>query len=128
MHNVSTTQPDAGRRLIWITPDKPQAQSGVEADALPPSELRSSSTRYGIALSVYASLRKPCAFPVRETISIEKICAATGSKPRMGFHMMNLLRRFVDLFRIDSMDMNALTGNVNSVRDDRKRLNHDLHD
>ncbi|MDR1171673.1 MAG: hypothetical protein LBL24_04385 [Bacteroidales bacterium] len=59
---------------------------------------------------VYASLRKPCAFPGRETISIEKICTATGSNPRMGFHMMNLLRRFVDVFRIDSMDMNALTG------------------
>jgi hypothetical protein len=66
---------------------------------------------------VYASLRKTCAFPVRETISIEKICTATGSKPRMGFHMMNLLRRFVDVFRIDSMDMNALTGNVNSTTD-----------
>ncbi|MDR1171366.1 MAG: hypothetical protein LBL24_02815 [Bacteroidales bacterium] len=25
--------------------------------------------------------------------------------------MMNLLRRFVDVFRIDSIDMNALTGN-----------------
>jgi hypothetical protein len=29
-----------------------------------------------------------------------------------GFHMMNLLRRFVDIIRINSMDMNALTGNV----------------
>ncbi|MDR1170934.1 MAG: hypothetical protein LBL24_00610 [Bacteroidales bacterium] len=28
----------------------------------------------------------------------------------MRFHMMNLLRRFVDVFRIDSIDMNALTG------------------
>ncbi|MDR1172187.1 MAG: hypothetical protein LBL24_07020 [Bacteroidales bacterium] len=28
----------------------------------------------------------------------------------MGFHMMNLLRRLVDVLRIDSMDMNALTG------------------
>jgi hypothetical protein len=41
------------------------------------------------------------AFPVRETISIEKICTAGGSKPRMGFHMMNLPRRLVDVFRID---------------------------
>ncbi|MDR1172807.1 MAG: hypothetical protein LBL24_10165, partial [Bacteroidales bacterium] len=40
---------DAGRRLIWITPDKPQAQPGVGADAPLPSELRSSSTRYGVA-------------------------------------------------------------------------------
>jgi hypothetical protein len=31
-------------------------------------------------------------------------------KPRMGFHMMNLLRRFVGAFRIDSIDMNALPG------------------
>ncbi|MDR1172101.1 MAG: hypothetical protein LBL24_06585 [Bacteroidales bacterium] len=47
------------------------------------------------------------AFPVRETISIEKIekiCTATGSKPRMGFHMVNHLRRLVDVLRIDSMD------------------------
>ncbi|MDR1171667.1 MAG: hypothetical protein LBL24_04355 [Bacteroidales bacterium] len=35
----------------------------------------------------------------------------------MGFHMMNLLRRLVDVFRMDSMDMNALTGNVNSTTD-----------
>jgi hypothetical protein len=27
---------------------------------------------------------------------------------------MNLLRRFVDVFRIDSIDMNALTGNIPS--------------
>jgi hypothetical protein len=32
----------------------------------------------------------------------------------MRFYMMNLLwRRFVVVFRIDSMDMNALTGKVN---------------
>ncbi|MDR1172039.1 MAG: hypothetical protein LBL24_06275, partial [Bacteroidales bacterium] len=41
-----------------------------------------------------------------------KICTATKPKPRMGFHMMNLLRRPV-VFHIDSMDMNALTGKVN---------------
>jgi hypothetical protein len=57
---------------------------------------------------------KPTLFPVRETISIEKRCAAAGPKPRMGFHMMNHLRRFVDVFRIDSIDMNALTGNVST--------------
>ncbi|MDR1172119.1 MAG: hypothetical protein LBL24_06680 [Bacteroidales bacterium] len=32
----------------------------------------------------------------------------------MGFHMMNLLRRFVDVPAFDSIDMNALTGNVSS--------------
>ncbi|MDR1171617.1 MAG: hypothetical protein LBL24_04095 [Bacteroidales bacterium] len=32
----------------------------------------------------------------------------------MGFHMVNLLRRVADVFRIDSMDMNALTGNVST--------------
>ncbi|MDR1173131.1 MAG: hypothetical protein LBL24_11825, partial [Bacteroidales bacterium] len=47
----------------------------------------------------YVSLCIPCAFPVGETISIEKGCAA-GPKPRMGFHM-NLLRRLVAAFRID---------------------------
>ncbi|MDR1171585.1 MAG: hypothetical protein LBL24_03935 [Bacteroidales bacterium] len=64
---------------------------------------------------------KPTLFPVREIISIEKRCTAAGPKPRMGFHMMNLLRRLADVFRMDSMDMNALTGNVNSttVRVDR---------
>jgi hypothetical protein len=36
-------RPDAGRRLIWITPCKPQAQLGVEA-VLPLYELRSGST------------------------------------------------------------------------------------
>jgi uncharacterized protein YjdB len=30
-------------------------------------------------------------------------------------NIMNLLRRFVDVFRIDSIDMNALTGNVGST-------------
>jgi hypothetical protein len=45
-----------------------------------------------------------------------KICAATGPKPRMGFHMMNLLRRLAGVFRIDSIDMNALTGNVETSR------------
>jgi hypothetical protein len=29
-----------------------------------------------------------------------------------GFHMMNLLRRFVDVFRMDAIDMNTLTGNT----------------
>jgi hypothetical protein len=57
---------------------------------------------------------KPTLFPVRETISIEKRCAATGPKPRMGFHMMNHLRRLADVFRIDSMDMNALTGKAHT--------------
>jgi hypothetical protein len=33
-------------------------------------------------------------FPVRETISIEKYNRPRGQKPRMGFHIMNLLRRF----------------------------------
>ncbi|MDR1171452.1 MAG: hypothetical protein LBL24_03245 [Bacteroidales bacterium] len=28
----------------------------------------------------------------------------------MGFHMMNLLRRLADVFRIGSIAMNALTG------------------
>ncbi|MDR1171618.1 MAG: hypothetical protein LBL24_04100 [Bacteroidales bacterium] len=32
----------------------------------------------------------------------------------MGFHMMNLLRRLADVFRIDSMDMNALTGKAHT--------------
>ncbi|MDR1171780.1 MAG: hypothetical protein LBL24_04925 [Bacteroidales bacterium] len=30
----------------------------------------------------------------------------------MGFHMMNLLQRLVDVFRIDSIAMNALTGKI----------------
>ncbi|MDR1171197.1 MAG: hypothetical protein LBL24_01955 [Bacteroidales bacterium] len=30
----------------------------------------------------------------------------------MGFHMMNLLRRFVDVFRMDAIDMNVLTDNA----------------
>ncbi|MDR1171020.1 MAG: hypothetical protein LBL24_01050 [Bacteroidales bacterium] len=30
----------------------------------------------------------------------------------MGFHMMNLLRRLVGVFRINSIDMNALTGKI----------------
>ncbi|MDR1171401.1 MAG: hypothetical protein LBL24_02990, partial [Bacteroidales bacterium] len=57
---------------------------------------------------------KPTLFPVRETISIEKICTAAGPKPRMGFHMMNHLRRLADVFRIDSIDMNALTGKAHT--------------
>ncbi|MDR1171293.1 MAG: hypothetical protein LBL24_02445 [Bacteroidales bacterium] len=28
----------------------------------------------------------------------------------MGFHMMNLLRRCVGVFRVDAIDINALTG------------------
>jgi hypothetical protein len=51
-------------------------------------------------------------FSVRESISIEKRASTPGSKPCMGFYTMNLLRRFVDVFRIDSIDMNALTGNT----------------
>ncbi|MDR1171498.1 MAG: hypothetical protein LBL24_03485 [Bacteroidales bacterium] len=35
-------------------------------------------------------------------------------KTPYGVHIMNLLRRFVDVFCIDSIDMNALTGNVSS--------------
>jgi hypothetical protein len=69
------------------------------------------------------SFRIPCAFPYGETISIEKICTATESKPRMGFHMVNHLRRLAGVFRIDSMDMNALTGNVNSTADRVDRVN-----
>ncbi|MDR1153977.1 MAG: hypothetical protein LBL04_04645 [Bacteroidales bacterium] len=51
-------------------------------------------------------------FPVRETISIEKRASTPEPKPRMGFHMMNLLRRLVDVFRMDSIAMNALTGKI----------------
>jgi hypothetical protein len=50
--------------------------------------------------------------PVRDDMSVGKICTVIRPKLRMGFHMMNHLRRFVDVFRIDSMDMNALTGKV----------------
>jgi hypothetical protein len=55
-------QVDAGRRLIWITPCKPQAQLGVEtAPSLP--ELRSSSTHYGVEGEIctsYPELRFAC--------------------------------------------------------------------
>jgi hypothetical protein len=33
---ISALQPDAGRRLLWITPCKPQAQLGVDMDPIPP--------------------------------------------------------------------------------------------
>ncbi|MDR1171616.1 MAG: hypothetical protein LBL24_04090 [Bacteroidales bacterium] len=52
--------------------------------------------------------------PVRDDMSVGKICTAARPKPRMGFQMMNLLWRLVDVFRIDSMDMNALTGNAST--------------
>jgi hypothetical protein len=44
-------------------------------------------------------------FSRRESISIEKSRRPSNPKPRRGFI-------FVDVFRIDSIDMNALTGKV----------------
>jgi hypothetical protein len=59
---ICALQVDAGRRQIWITPCKPQAQLGVETvPSLP--ELRSSSTRYGVEGAIcmpYPELRFAC--------------------------------------------------------------------
>jgi hypothetical protein len=56
--------PNAVRRLMWITPCKPQAQLGVETQCLASlrciasllPELRSSSTHYGVEGSMTFSL------------------------------------------------------------------------
>jgi hypothetical protein len=65
-------QVDAGRRLSWITPCKPQAQHGVEtAPSLP--ELRSSSTRYGVVETWHAASLPRAALRLHGVIQIQDL-------------------------------------------------------
>jgi hypothetical protein len=71
-------QVDAGRRLIWITPCKPQAQLGVEtASAL--LELRSSSTHYGVVETWHAASLPRAALRLHGVIHIGRLPASTGN-------------------------------------------------
>jgi hypothetical protein len=73
-------QVDAGRRLIWITPCKPKAQLG-DMYSPPISELRSSSTRYGVARQSRDGARPvstpSCAFGLHGVIHLGRLPAST---------------------------------------------------
>jgi hypothetical protein len=115
MHRVSTTQPD---RVENSRAEGRRTENSVEF-LLPETPGRkipwNSGYRYLQGWENQLNFRYiHIIFPVRESISIEKRAPTPEPKPRMGFHMMNLLRRFVDVPAFDSIDMNALTGNVSS--------------
>jgi hypothetical protein len=76
---ISALQGDAGRRLIWITPCKPQAQLGVEtAPSLP--ELRSSSTRYGVVETWHAASLPRAALRLHGVIQIRRLPASCNTQ------------------------------------------------
>jgi hypothetical protein len=77
--NIFCALQDAGRRLIWITPCKPQAQLGVEtASSLP--ELRSSSTHDGVVETWHAASLPRAALRLHGVIQIRRLPASCNAQ------------------------------------------------
>jgi hypothetical protein len=79
LRNTFCALQDAGRRLSWITPCKPQAQHGVEtAPSLP--ELRSSTPRSGVVETWHAASLPRAALRLHGVIQLRRLPASCNEQ------------------------------------------------